>query len=251
MYYKINSNISILIFCIILFFVVICLLLINSYSNYNVLNDHNYINYNTIFNNNHGIIYIENIFKSSIFENITNKCKQLNSKLTKDNLISGERYGIHINAGYIQNILNSKQFTNFINKIVVNRYNLPLINKNNIKLSNFPIEYRVYPTKSSGMEWHKDTLLYNIPQYECVFTIENKSDSNTLWKDEHNIIHTIKTKPNSIIIVVADGPTHKVSPINNGYRSILKFIFSNGTPIESIVEHDIKCRYNKCINDIY
>jgi hypothetical protein len=214
--------------------------------NYNI----NYtINYNTTFNNNRGIIYIENIFKDSIFNTIQKSCNKLNNTLKRDNLINGERYGTHITNGFIKKLIDSNEFTNFINKIVVNRNNLSIITKNNIKLSNFPIEYRIYPEKSDGMEWHKDTLLYNIPQYECVFTIENNSDSNTLWKDENNHINTIKTQPNSLIIVLAEGPHHRVTPINSGYRSILKFIFSNGTPIDSIVEHDIKCRYNKCIND--
>ena len=98
-------------------------------------------------------------------------------------------------------------------------------------ISSLPIEYRIYPEKSNGMEWHKDTQLYNNPQYECVYTIENNSDSYTLWVDDNKRIHTINTKPNSLIIVVANGPIHRVTPINNGYRSILKFIYSNDEPI--------------------
>ena len=207
--------------------------------NYNqsLLNSNIYLGNNN-FNSN-GIIYIENVFTPSVFQTIKHTCKSLNKTLKKDNLINGIRYGTHINKGYIKNILDSSEFTHFVNKIVNNQL------KPQIKLSDFPIEYRIYPNKSSGMEWHSDTLLYSVPQYECVFTIENNSDSNTLWKNK-NKINTIKTNPNSLIIVVANGPLHKVTPINSGFRSILKFIFSRGLPIKNITEHDIKCRYNRC-----
>ena len=45
-----------------------------------------------------------------------------------------------------------------------------------IKKSNFPIEFRVYPTGSEGMKCHKDTLLYEEPQYEMVYTIVSPPD---------------------------------------------------------------------------
>jgi hypothetical protein len=218
-------------------FILIILQIYNYKFNQSLLNSNIYLGNNSFGTD--GIIYIENVFTPSVFQTIKYTCKALNKTLKKDNLIDGIRYGTHINKGYIKNILDSKDFTYFINKIVNNQL------KPQIKLSNFPIEYRIYPNKSSGMEWHSDTLLYTVPQYECVFTIENESDSNTLWKNK-NQINTIKTKPNSLIIVVANGPLHKVTPINSGFRSILKCIFSRGLPIKNITEHDIKCRYNHC-----
>ena len=36
---------------------------------------------------------------------------------------------------------------------------------NKIYKSDFPIEHRIYYTKSPGMQWHSDTLLYEKPQY--------------------------------------------------------------------------------------
>ena len=37
--------------------------------------------------------------------------------------------------------------------------------------SKFPIEQRIYPNGSKGMNWHIDTLMYDKPQYEAVYTI--------------------------------------------------------------------------------
>ena len=77
------------------------------------------------------------------------------------------------------------------------------LNNQNVKSSNFPIEHRIYPINSKGMEWHIDTLMYDIPQYEAVFTIRNNSRSYTEWEDNNGKIHRKWTKPNSILILRA------------------------------------------------
>jgi hypothetical protein len=85
---------------------------------------------------------------------------------------------------------------------------------------NFPIEYRKY-VPGSFMKKHKDTLIYKIPQYECVLTLSNTTDSVT------NMEATpLKAKPNSLIIVKALGIEHEVTPVTKGERKFLKFIFT-------------------------
>ncbi len=76
------------------------------------------------------------------------------------------------------------------------------------------------------MKCHKDTLLYEKPQYEMVYTIENESDSYTNWYSYLGWNNIIYTKPNSLIIVKAQENIHCVSPINKGYRTILKLIYT-------------------------
>jgi len=76
------------------------------------------------------------------------------------------------------------------------------------------------------MKCHKDTLLYDEPQYEMVYTIENESDSYTEWYTSSGRKKKIYTKPNSLIIVKAQENIHCVSPVNKGYRSILKLIYT-------------------------
>ena len=59
------------------------------------------------------------------------------------------------------------------------------VNIDSLMLSDdVPLEYRVY-TKGSFMDWHKDDLLFDTPQYELVYTISNTSDSMT---EVHGVI---------------------------------------------------------------
>jgi len=218
---------------LIIFFIVIIITIIITISNTNKISN----KISNTFNKNNGIIYLENIFDPSIFKQIKMECKNLNKNLKKDYLINGKRFGTYIKNGYIYNILHNIKFNNLINNIV----------NNNCIMSTFPIEYRLYPKGSNGMKWHSDTLLFDKPQYECVYTIENTSDSKTQYKNNNKTI-SLKTKPNSLLIVIANGPLHNVTPINVGYRTILKFIFqnTNANPIKKMINYDINCRYNKC-----
>lgn len=88
----------------------------------------------------------------------------------------------------------------------------------------FPIEHRIYPNGSKGMNWHVDTLLYDLPQYEGVFTVNNNSDSVTEWIDDN--IKRQWTEPNSLLLVKAQGDYHHVTPVNRGMREILKLIYT-------------------------
>lgn len=92
--------------------------------------------------------------------------------------------------------------------------------------SEFPIEYREYPLHSPGMRWHKDILLYEKPQYEAVFTIENTSDSYTQWVDPEGNLYYVWTPPNSLLVMKASGYLHNVTPINQGKRNILKLVYT-------------------------
>ena len=92
--------------------------------------------------------------------------------------------------------------------------------------SDFPIEYREYPLQSTGMNWHKDTLLYQKPQYEAIYTIDNTSDSYTQWIDDDGNLQYIWTEPNSILLIKAQRLLHNVTPLTQGVRNILKLIYT-------------------------
>ena len=70
------------------------------------------------------------------------------------------------------------------------------------------------------MEWHIDDVIYEPSQIEVVYTIDNNSDCNTMWREEN--IHSIQSTPNSALILRAGGVEHKVSPLTVGKRTILK-----------------------------
>tara|TARA_B100000073_G_C23642567_1_gene537266 strand:- start:424 stop:1068 length:645 start_codon:yes stop_codon:yes gene_type:complete len=103
------------------------------------------------------------------------------------------------------------------------------LNQSNLMKSDFPIEHRIYPKESEGMMWHSDTLLYQKPQYEAIYTIRNKSSSLTEWKDDTGQLHSQWTEPNSLLIVKAQGYQHHVTPPVTGEREILKLIYTQTT----------------------
>ena len=98
------------------------------------------------------------------------------------------------------------------------------------RCTSVPVEYRTYGPGSS-MHWHKDQpMLPDQLQYECVITLRNTSDSKTLLENKKGI----KTEPNSLLVVRANGINHSVSPTTKGSRSILKVVFSEPTKRQSI-----------------
>jgi hypothetical protein len=111
----------------------------------------------------------------------------------------------------VQSVFSSPQMIDFFSHII----GKPL------KSCPIPIEYRKYPI-GSGMKWHRDVDLFN-RQIECVYTVDNTSDSFTFHKDPSGRQWPTWTKPNSVVIVQADGVLHGVSPVTRGERSIIKF----------------------------
>jgi len=107
----------------------------------------------------------------------------------------------------------------------------PFIDKLNsmlgMKLEPSPIrtlEYRTYDI-GGQMDWHIDTRVTTkqSAQIEVVYTIENTSDSTTVWREnDTNIEHTIRTTPNSVSITQGESVFHKVTPVTYGKRSIIK-----------------------------
>lgn len=164
----------------------------------------------------YGLRYIENFFSEEDFRRIKNECLKLKDKLKKEkNSIAVGRIGTTLPEEHpISQICNSEE--------TLKNLKLP----KDVLPSDTPVEYRVYP-KGGQMEWHKDTVLYTKPQYEMVYTVDNTSDSQTLWYDtKKNKVNALKTKPNSMIIVKADDVQHAVSEVTTGERSILKFAYT-------------------------
>ena len=128
--------------------------------------------YNYQNNLNDNVIYIKNYFSNDDFI----KVQQLLNNNREDFIYENFRY---IKPIYDENILDILYSPNSIDKIQ------PFIN-NKIFKSNFPPEYRMYPSHSKGMPWHSDTLLYDKPQYEVIFTLSNGSNSVTEWIDDNN-----------------------------------------------------------------
>jgi len=113
-----------------------------------------------------------------------------------------------------------------------------------------PIEVRVYEKPGAGMGWHVDDVLYRpVPQVEVVYTMENTSDCLTSWRTTsppteergRRVVTTegcegiattttsVRTTPNSVLILGAGGVEHMVTPLTYGKRTILKMAFVRRT----------------------
>jgi len=155
--------------------------------------------------------YCENFLDKNDFDILSKIISQYNDEKLETTCMQN-RFNLKITDTIISNIL--QKYTNKIRDITKNQF---------IYLAkNFPIEYRKYRI-GSFMKKHRDTMVYKIPQYECVLTLYNSSDSYTIIND----MTKISTRENSLLIVKANGVLHEVSPIQRGERKILKFIFTS------------------------
>lgn len=85
-----------------------------------------------------------------------------------------------------------------------------------------PLEIRSYEKMGACMAWHVDDVLYNPPQIEFVWTLENTSDCQTMWKTVNDKVELVETDVNSVILLQAGGPSHCVTSLKRGRRVILK-----------------------------
>ena len=89
-----------------------------------------------------------------------------------------------------------------------------------------PPEYRRY-TLGARMPKHRDMLVFgerDPPQLECLLTLSNTSDSVTLfWRGGSARPVAVRTEPNSVLVVRAEGAEHEVTRVGRGERTILKF----------------------------
>jgi hypothetical protein len=91
-----------------------------------------------------------------------------------------------------------------------------------------PVEIRSYEQPGACMAWHSDDVLYhNPPQVEIIWTLENTSDCQTMWKTTTGQIQSVETEKNSVIALRAGGPEHCVTSLKRGKRIILKCVYAS------------------------
>ncbi|KAL1522943.1 hypothetical protein AB1Y20_017907 [Prymnesium parvum] len=170
-----------------------------------------------------GFVYIPSLLPSDAFDKVQRECRSYRSRLKPErNSIANGRLG---------HVLDSRSVAHqtFLTDTMSKRLQSLLGMDDPFVPSEFPIELRHYP-HSSGMQWHQDDMLYTQPQCEFVFTVDNDSDSFTEWIDAQNCTSSVWTVPNSLLAIRAGatGPTHRVTPVTRGQRTILKFVYTTG-----------------------
>ncbi|QIG59850.1 hypothetical protein [Dishui Lake phycodnavirus 4] len=164
----------------------------------------------------YGVVYIKNFFSDEEYQTIKKECKIL-KQLTTDEKgsIAVGRQGCFVPLeSVVTQLCRSKEKC----------YKLGF--SDDVMPADMPVEYREYPI-GSFMDWHKDTQLYKIPQYEIVYTIDNTSDAKFQWYDYRlQKRREIQTEPNSAVVIRANDVEHRVVGSTKGSRSILKFVFT-------------------------
>jgi hypothetical protein len=157
-------------------------------------------------------VYQDNFMDPKDFQKLLCELKKYDDQLdkSKEETPNVIRYNLKMESPIVINLI--KKYENKIKSLTKN-YSLYLA-------KNFPIEYRKY-VPGSFMAKHRDVLIYKLPQYECVFTLSNSTDSYTDVEGKK-----IKSKPNSLIILKANGVEHEVTKVTTGERKFLKFIFT-------------------------
>ena len=169
------------------------------------------------------VYYYTNVLSNDDYIKIHNECVALKNDLLRMELEDTEHAKRRIlnvrKDSQLYDIFYGKQFIDFLN------------NKLHMKLKPsklLPIDYRIYEL-GGRMNWHRDVIISDnnkCPQIEIVFTLDNTSDSHTIWKEDNtDKIHEIRTESNSILITQGNSVYHKVLPITKGSRSIIKIAY--------------------------
>jgi hypothetical protein len=93
----------------------------------------------------------------------------------------------------------------------------------------FPVEYREYKPFSSGMDWHRDLPMYQEQdgqfQVEMVLTVfNNDTETRFEWVDSRGTLNSIVPSVNDMVFVKPNGPYHRVLPLGENSRGIIKMV---------------------------
>lgn len=166
------------------------------------------------------IFYLKNVLSEKEYNIIKEETTIINSKLNFEETTFRKIYNLNVDKqSILYNIFYGEKFLDYLYKNLGFRVKPLYI---------VPIDYRVYKI-GHFMNWHRDSVISinkNCPQIEVVYTIENKSDSQTEWIDDNtNIKNIIVSEPNTIMITQGGSVFHYVSPVTKGYRSIIKIAY--------------------------
>jgi hypothetical protein len=166
------------------------------------------------------VLYKTSVFSRNEYSIIRKELASCTKHLQKEDVssIAKNRLGMTLNPeSAVVQVLREGSLRKFVQKSVGYECELS---------PNLPVELRTYEREGAGMTWHVDDVLYDPPQVEVVWTLENDSDCVTMWKDlVADEVRSIETEPNSAILLLAGGAPHCVTSLKRGKRVILKCAF--------------------------
>uniref|UniRef100_A0A7S2BRA1 Fe2OG dioxygenase domain-containing protein n=1 Tax=Octactis speculum TaxID=3111310 RepID=A0A7S2BRA1_9STRA len=165
-----------------------------------------------------GILYLRNFFSPETFASVVHESQLLRRQLKKETVsLARNRLSVPIPPrSTLEGI--------FVNDDIGQRLS-KITGRDIVASSDFPAELRVYQP-GAMMDWHVDESIYEVPQIELVYTVDNNSDSVTQWRLPDGTILEERTEPNSLLLVQAQGPMHQVTQLRRGHRAIIKAVFA-------------------------
>jgi hypothetical protein len=133
---------------------------------------------------NDGVLYRQSVCCKDEVKRMQNELSLAMKRLTKESSsIAQHRRGAQISRNTdIAEILESGSIHSLIQR-AIDDSSKENESTNRMRLSkNIPIEVRLYEQTGACMAWHRDDVLYDPPQIEIVYTVENTSDCATMWK---------------------------------------------------------------------
>ena len=166
-----------------------------------------------------GIVYRKSVFDKHELDAIRNDCNKFKKSLTPElgQSVATNRLGTALpRTCNTYDIFETGSLNQLVKRVAGEDYELS---------HHLPLEIRTYEKKGACMAWHADDVHYDPPQVEVVWCLENDSDCSTLYKIGEKV-EEIQTEPNAVLLIEAGGPTHCVTSLKRGSRTILKCAFS-------------------------
>lgn len=167
----------------------------------------------------HGVAHIENFLSPRVFRELQREARGFVAQLQPETVeaVAKGRWGMYLSPGSTTSrVLRSADVRDALRRVT----------GRDLEASDFPVELRRYPLHSS-MDWHHDEPIYEEPQVELVYTLDNDTDSETQWETRDGRIVSRFMRPNSLLVVEADGVKHRVTPVTRGNRMIVKFAYTS------------------------
>lgn len=181
-----------------------------------------------------GVAFVRDFLPAAEYEKILQDCRSLRGALKKEkNSIAIGRTGRMVDR---QSVTHECLTSELVAQRVAKLCGAQLVP------SEYPTELRVYGP-AAGMDWHQDDVMYDEPQMELVYCLENTSDSYTEWipAGGSQELRSEFTPPNSALLVRAGdaGARHRVQTLRRGERTILKQIWHrpDSEPLERFYQH--------------